>query len=461
MTAIYGRPNVTERERLWNDICQLARGVRDPWMLIGDFNAMLSSMDKRGGANFSYSQNKSFIDCCNTAGLTDTSFIGPRHTWYRGVISERIDRALTNDEWLLKFPFTRVHHLTRVYSDHRPILLRCDDIPRKRIDKPFRFLAPWLGHDEFQDYLCQAWSERESLPVQLFHLSTKLKKWNTDVFGNIFERKEALSNRLADLEKRIDASSSRSLIAEERAVRIQLEKTLWDEELVWIHKARLKGIMEGDRNTSFYHKAALRRRAFNKIQRLLSPEGIWVETDTELLKLAVNFFCNLYTAAAGEDGRTHKVEATISWKPANAPCFTLNTDGSVERANGDASAGGVLRNWQGRTVDAYTANLGKCSITRAELTGIIVGLERAWNAGIRELEIQTDSLAAVRLLTNDKATEHQHASLIAQYNRLLDRNWNISLKHIFREANHLADALAERGHVVALGIHTTSCSESN
>ncbi|CAN1164676.1 Putative ribonuclease H protein At1g65750 [Linum perenne] len=162
-----------------------------------------------------------------------------------------------------------------------------------------------------------------------------------------------------------------------------------------------------------------------------------------------------------EDGRTHKVEATISWKPANAPCFTLNTDGSVERANGDASAGGVLRNWQGRTVDAYTANLGKCSITRAELTGIIVGMERAWNAGIRELEIQTDSLAAVRLLTNDKATEHQHASLIAQYNRLLDRNWNISLKHIFREANHLADALAERGHVVALGIHTTSCSESN
>ncbi|CAN1809467.1 Putative ribonuclease H protein At1g65750 [Linum perenne] len=151
------------------------------------------------------------------------------------------------------------------------------------------------------------------------------------------------------------------------------------------------------------------------------------------------------------------------WKCRNErvfEAFTLNSDGSVDRPSGNASAGGVLRNWQGRSIDAFTANLGKCSITRAELTGIIIGMERAWNAGVRDLEIQTDSLTAVGLLNNAKATDHQHASLIVQFSSLLDRNWKVTLKHIFREANHLADALAEKGHEVNLGNHTFNCSET-
>ncbi|CAN1809470.1 Putative ribonuclease H protein At1g65750 [Linum perenne] len=161
-----------------------------------------------------------------------------------------------------------------------------------------------------------------------------------------------------------------------------------------------------------------------------------------------------------EDFKLQKRVAAICWKPAPAPSFTLNSDGSVDRPSGNASAGGVLRNWQGRSIDAFTANLGKCSITRAELTGIIIGMERAWNAGVRDLEIQTDSLTAVGLLNNAKATDHQHASLIVQFSSLLDRNWKVTLKHIFREANHLADALAEKGHEVNLGNHTFNCSET-
>ncbi|CAN1126630.1 Putative ribonuclease H protein At1g65750 [Linum perenne] len=128
--------------------------------------------------------------------------------------------------------------------------------------------------------------------------------------------------------------------------------------------------------------------------------------------------------------RAHNVFETSSGlrlvKPALAPSFTINSDGLVDRSSGNASAGGVLRDWQGRSIDAFTTNLGTCSITRAELTGIIIGMERAWSAGIRDLEIQTDSLTAVGLLKNDKATDHQHASLIAQFSRLLDRNWKVT-----------------------------------
>ncbi|CAN1149367.1 hypothetical protein LINPERHAP2_LOCUS16982 [Linum perenne] len=58
---------------------------------------MLSLNDKRGGAMFSLSQNQSFIDCCNSYGLSDTPVFGLKLTWSRGTISERVDRTISNE----------------------------------------------------------------------------------------------------------------------------------------------------------------------------------------------------------------------------------------------------------------------------------------------------------------------------------------------------------------------------
>ncbi|CAN1314920.1 hypothetical protein LINPERPRIM_LOCUS29513 [Linum perenne] len=40
--------------------------------------------------------------------------------------------------------------------------------------------------------------------------------------------------------------------------------------------------------------------------------------------------------------------------------------------------------------------------------------------------------------------DHQHATIVCQYRRLLKRNWKVTLKHIYREANHFEDALRVR-----------------
>ncbi|CAN1331284.1 hypothetical protein LINPERPRIM_LOCUS35265 [Linum perenne] len=42
---------------------------------------------------------------------------------------------------------------------------------------------------------------------------------------------------------------------------------------------------------------------------------------------------------------------------------TFNTDGSVIYSTGEASARGCIRDGHGKLVDAFSANLGKCSIT--------------------------------------------------------------------------------------------------
>ncbi|CAN1799327.1 Putative ribonuclease H protein At1g65750, partial [Linum perenne] len=108
---------------------------------------------------------------------------------------------------------------------------------------------------------------------------------------------------------------------------------------------------------------------------------------------------------------------------------------------------------------AFAANLGVCSISRAEITGIVLGLEKAWEMGVRDIVVQSDSLCAVRLLSSDDSLDHQHATIVSKYKKLLDRDWRVELKHVYRESNHLADALASKGHSLSIGTHMVERSD--
>ncbi|CAN1754317.1 Putative ribonuclease H protein At1g65750 [Linum perenne] len=177
------------------------------------------------------------------------------------------------------------------------------------------------------------------------------------------------------------------------------------------------------------------------------------------------YWIDISNAASGDyqilrgNERPHRVETRICWEAGPAPGFTLNTDGSVLQPSGLAAAGGALRNWEGRIVDAFTINLGKCSITRAELTGAVMGMERAWDVGVRELTVQLDSLCAIKLLSDPGGTDHQHACIVERFRALMSRAWQVRILHIFREGNFLADHLANRGHEASLGLHVIDLSD--
>ncbi|CAN1779457.1 Putative ribonuclease H protein At1g65750 [Linum perenne] len=137
----------------------------------------------------------------------------------------------------------------------------------------------------------------------------------------------------------------------------------------------------------------------------------------------------------------------------------LNSDGSVLQPSGKAAAGGLLRDEMGRCSAAYSLNLGICSITRAELRGMIFGLQMAWDRGHRRVVAQLDSAVAVALLEADGEITHQHAAEIYQFRELQKRDWCIQVRHIYREANKAADSLAGRGHSLGLGNHIIPTSD--
>ncbi|CAN1325899.1 Putative ribonuclease H protein At1g65750, partial [Linum perenne] len=185
----------------------------------------------------------------------------------------------------------------------------------------------------------------------------------------------------------------------------------------------------------------------------------WTE---EEVRCQVKFWVLLLSSSwkAGQLGREApglaRQTQLIGWRPADEGWFTLNSDGSLYAQNRRAAAGGLIRDWVGQLVASYAANLGSCSIMRAELRGILDGMRLAWDNGIRKLCIQTDSRAAVAILEKDDLHGHRHSALVEQFRALKGRAWDVSIKHIYREANNAADYLANFGHHLDLGFHVFS-----
>lgn len=81
LTTVYGRPKASNYSKLWKDIRTLASTIKDLWVLIGNFNAMLSSDEKKEGSSLLAGKCKEFVDCVNNSELIDMDFIGHQFTW--------------------------------------------------------------------------------------------------------------------------------------------------------------------------------------------------------------------------------------------------------------------------------------------------------------------------------------------------------------------------------------------
>lgn len=81
MTLVYGPPTLSNCSIFWDDLNRIGAIVTEPWLIVGDFNAVLEQKDKKGGrmvASSSYGGFKGMID---DNGLIDFGFIGHPFTW--------------------------------------------------------------------------------------------------------------------------------------------------------------------------------------------------------------------------------------------------------------------------------------------------------------------------------------------------------------------------------------------
>jgi hypothetical protein len=61
---------------------------------------------------------------------------------------------------------------------------------RWRGDRPSRFEAAWVTHEKFGLFMQENWRKDSDLVLALEDMTCRLKAWNKDVFGNIFNLKK-------------------------------------------------------------------------------------------------------------------------------------------------------------------------------------------------------------------------------------------------------------------------------
>lgn len=107
-----------------DELREISNNISGPWCAIRDFNALLNMNEKDGGrSDAGASVFDNFQDCLSDCGLEDVGFRGNPFTWHRGTLRERLDRAVVNIQWRVRFEEATLFHWPNFKSDHVPLLM--------------------------------------------------------------------------------------------------------------------------------------------------------------------------------------------------------------------------------------------------------------------------------------------------------------------------------------------------
>ncbi|XP_061366923.1 uncharacterized protein LOC133310054 [Gastrolobium bilobum] len=80
-TAVYASPRDVERHVMWDDISHISNSINVPWIMLGDFNDIRSSNEKKGGSFPDSARCSRFSDFLNSFHVEDLNTFGPYFTW--------------------------------------------------------------------------------------------------------------------------------------------------------------------------------------------------------------------------------------------------------------------------------------------------------------------------------------------------------------------------------------------
>ncbi|KAL9687786.1 hypothetical protein QQ045_032193 [Rhodiola kirilowii] len=255
-------------------------GITIPWLVVGDFNVISSWAEKSGGIHGEDSPLQDFNDFQLQAGLSDSGYSGNPYTLSNNQsgdkrIWERLDRLLINGLAFTRFPHLKVSHMTRVHSDHCPLLIEMD-VDQHNIAL-FQYQQAWHSHPGFLRFVRDGWEGRlHKDPLinfgrKLKRLRCMLRKWNWEVFGDTRTKMRDMLGRIDNLEAQLQlgwhADIARDL------------HTYW--------------LQQGDHNTSLFHASIKARRAKNKINLQLGDDNYTNDRDA-IGSAAVHFYKSLF-----------------------------------------------------------------------------------------------------------------------------------------------------------------------
>lgn len=120
----------------------------------------------------------------------------------------------------------------------------------------------------------------------------------------------------------------------------------------------------------------------------------------------------------------------------------LWTDGGARGNPGPAAFAYVLEAEDGTVLDARGEAIGVATNNVAEYSALVAGLARAVEAGIRELEVRSDSELMVKQMLGEYRVKNRDLqSLFLDASRAAREIGRVTYTHVRREHNELADRL--------------------
>ncbi|XP_026378690.1 uncharacterized protein LOC113273139 [Papaver somniferum] len=194
VTGIHAASLTINRRSLWNDLVTISK-LEKPWLVMGDFNTIMSEDEKKGGLNPLLISMLELNNCLHSCGLIQAPKNGMNFSWCNNRAGRKrivcnLDKTVFNDKWLEKFSSWGYKVGSRGISDHSTLYGGNADIPKPK-NTPFRALKSWETHTEFLEVITNSWEQHlEGNPIFVFmskviRIKSDLKEWNWSVFGDV------------------------------------------------------------------------------------------------------------------------------------------------------------------------------------------------------------------------------------------------------------------------------------
>ncbi|XP_071741347.1 uncharacterized protein [Rutidosis leptorrhynchoides] len=293
---VYGPHDDAGKIRLWDSLDLVMRNLDTSWLLCVDFNEVRDE-EERFNSIFIPNRASRFNNFITNNELVEIPLGGRRFTRIcdNGIKMSKLDRFLAFEKFLNLWDDLSALVLDRKFSDHCPILLR-----DKYIDfgpKPLKFFNEWLNDDGVDKVIKDAWDIEVKGSRKDCVFRNKLK----NVKNALKDWRNAKSNTLDQEIKECKVKVDKWEVLAENKVLSEQERLEWMEcRKKWLskerlkanmlrQKARIKWIVEGDENSSYFH-AIIRRRYNNNNIRGLVLNGMWNENANDIMCAIHNHF---------------------------------------------------------------------------------------------------------------------------------------------------------------------------
>ncbi|GJZ52720.1 RNA-directed DNA polymerase, eukaryota, reverse transcriptase zinc-binding domain protein [Tanacetum coccineum] len=263
VSFVYGEINAMGRRELWKtlkDFNNIAGNF--PWVLLGDFNVILSYNENSRGIRINNMGVYEFRDCAEFLNIEDVKITGLFFTWIQkrrdpnNGILKKLDRVMGNGKFVDAYVNAFANFLPFGVSDHSPAVLVFPEV-KSRKNRAFRFLNYLTEKKEFITIVRDNWNVNVK-GYAMFILAKRLKflkKHMRDLNkrnGDVCEKVKSLKIELDRIQEALSNDPSSVHLREDELVFAEAyRRAVSDEELLLKQKSKIQWLKEGDFNTKF------------------------------------------------------------------------------------------------------------------------------------------------------------------------------------------------------------------